>query len=503
VQREAVTMAAEIIAGRSKPTHRIATRIAGLDLALHGGLVQGGMYLLLGAPGTGKTTLANQIAFGHAATGGRTVYLTLLAESHAHMLTNLEELEFFDPKRVGTGVCYLGGYLALRDRKLPGLLELLHRVLVDRLPDFLIVDGMSATHAQQPTEIALKEFVAELQALASMAGCTTLLLSSGETSMGYGPERTMVDGILELTLDIVRHRPVRELRVLKLRSSDHWIGPHAITLDRRGISVTPCTEQRYVRSGDIRPSDGETIETGIAGLDSMLSGGLASASVTLLTGSAGTGKTLFGLHMLARSAQRALPGLYVGFYEAPSELLRDADAAGIRLRDALGSGIVEMHWQVPSRHALDVLADRILDDVSRRAVRCVVIDGIGGLRQACTDAERLPRFFVAFANELRARGVATIVTDEDRRSRASDAGLQRDDLSALVDNILVLEHVVVDTARRRLVSVVKQRGAAHDPEPREVFLGTDGISVADSAESAAAIVRARRSFRRGVGTDAG
>ena len=47
-----------------------ATGIAGLDQVLHGGFPVGGAYLVAGTPGTGKTTLGNQLAFVHAARGG-------------------------------------------------------------------------------------------------------------------------------------------------------------------------------------------------------------------------------------------------------------------------------------------------------------------------------------------------------------------------------------------------------------------------------------------------
>ena len=53
---------------------RRATAVPGLDEILHGGLFEGGVYILEGPPGVGKTTLANQIAYqAHAHDGTKTI----------------------------------------------------------------------------------------------------------------------------------------------------------------------------------------------------------------------------------------------------------------------------------------------------------------------------------------------------------------------------------------------------------------------------------------------
>ena len=60
---------------------RVPTHVSGLDRVLGGGLLTGDTYLIAGPPGTGKTTLGNQLAFRHAAAGGRVVFATLLVPS--------------------------------------------------------------------------------------------------------------------------------------------------------------------------------------------------------------------------------------------------------------------------------------------------------------------------------------------------------------------------------------------------------------------------------------
>ena len=75
---------------------RVPSGVPGLDAILRGGFLKAGIFIIQGSPGAGKTILANQICFHHAAAGGRALYVTLLAESHSRMLLHLGQLRFFD-----------------------------------------------------------------------------------------------------------------------------------------------------------------------------------------------------------------------------------------------------------------------------------------------------------------------------------------------------------------------------------------------------------------------
>ena len=70
-----------------QPLTRVPTGVAQLDIILDGGFLKGGSYIVAGAPGTGKTIFGNQACFNHVAAGAKALYVTLLAESHARMIS--------------------------------------------------------------------------------------------------------------------------------------------------------------------------------------------------------------------------------------------------------------------------------------------------------------------------------------------------------------------------------------------------------------------------------
>src|ERR1700745_622220 len=106
---------------------RVSTGIAGLDTILGGGVFEGGLCIIQGAPGAGKTILGNQICFHHVAEGGRALYVTLLAENHARMMLHIGQLRFFDERLIPDRVYYISAFRVLEESGLSAVLDLLRR----------------------------------------------------------------------------------------------------------------------------------------------------------------------------------------------------------------------------------------------------------------------------------------------------------------------------------------------------------------------------------------
>ena len=479
---------------------RISTGVTGLNALLNGGLVAGGVYLIMGRPGTGKTTLGNQACFTHVQNGARAVYVTLLAETHTRMLRNLTSMAFFSAESIGTQIAYVGAYLVLRERKLSGLLALLRRVLADEKPSLLVLDGLTQASALGEPDSAMKEFVAELQVLSDMSRCTTLVLANMNASSAAGAEHSMVDGMFELTLDRNANRTVREIEVLKFRGGEHMLGRHDLEITQSGIVVRPRTEQLLARRTQLaQATHYRRVPTGVANLDSMLGGGFLASSSTMLLGFSGSGKTILSTHFLDAGAKHQEPGLYFGFYESPERLIESAEHMGLPLRGAVESGLVDIMWQPALRYGLDQLGERLLDNVQRRSVRRVVIDGIDGFRQGAAYPERTIRFVTAIINELRANDITVLVTEETQKIFGPEVEVRVQGLSALVDNIILLEYMDVGAELRRFLSIVKQRGSGHEHHVRELLITDHGIQLAPDESSASEILKNEVRVRRPPG----
>jgi circadian clock protein KaiC len=473
---------------------RVPSRVPGLDAVLCGGLLQGGLYMVQGPPGAGKTILANQILYSRAAADGdRALFVTVLGESHGRMLAHLRPMRFFDPALLPERVTYLSAYQALDDDGLKGLATLLRREVQGRAATLLVLDGMSAVEAKAGAGFELKRFTHELQTLASAANCTMLLLTtaSGATT---APEHTMVDGLIELRQRLYGVRTERRLLVHKLRGSGFLEGEHAYRITRTGVTVFPRVEALLAMPTRRDSPPQARVSSGITSLDAMLGGGLPAATMTALVGPSGAGKTTLGLQFLEGSSADE-PGLLFGCYEPPERLRLKAATMGFDLAAAERRGDVELLWHPTGEHLLDGLAHQLLDAIRRRGVKRLVIDGVSGFQQAAVEPERIVRFWSALSNELRALGATTLHTLEMPELVGADIRVPVSGMSSLAEVMVLLRYVELRSRLYRLVSLFKVREGAFDPTIREFAITGAGIVVGEPFEGVEAVLS-------GMGRDA-
>ena len=463
---------------------RFSSGIPGLDRILDGGFFVGGVYLVEGVPGSGKTILANQICFHHAKNSGRALYVTLLAESHSRLLQHLQGLTFFDPEAIPERLTYVSGFRVLEDEGLKGMMDLLRKELRSHHASLVVLDGFAAVGESAESDNAFKKLVHELQVHAGLARCTFFLLSSGVATT-VQPVHTMVDGLVRLTDHVFGVRAERELQVQKFRGSNYLRGIHTFNISDRGIDVYPRIEAMKDTGAD--PAIGERLSLGVPKLDAMLSGGLMSETTTMLLGPTGVGKTCLGYTFLAQSNEQQ-PGLLFTFYETPARARHKAAGLGLDFDGLMERGALEIQWQPPVESSLDRVGNRILEAVERRQVRRLFIDGFNALEHCAAYPERIPQFFAALAQRLRSRGVTTVYSAEIHDIFAPHITPPAIGLSPLLESLIVMRFSEIDARLRRVISVMKLRDSGFDSRLCEFEITHAGVKVSDTLPDAEAML---------------
>jgi circadian clock protein KaiC len=470
---------------------RIPTGIPGLDALIEGGLLVGGVYLVQGPPGAGKTILANQLCCHQARSGRRAIYFTLLSESHTGMFSHLERMAFFCKDLIGDALVYFSGYKVSEDEGLTGLARLVGQAMTDRSPSVVVIDGFMTVSEAAVTPSELKQFVRQVQTFSASIGCTTLLLSSARTGVAFQPEHTIVDGIIELSDDLTGLQSLRHLQIHKMRGTHQIRGQHTIEINDQGIAVHPRFEAETARLGrpGHRPGgDSERRGFGIPELDAMMRGGLPGGSITMLLGASGVGKTTLALQFLSAGARAGETGLYFGMSEQPESLIAKSKRIQLGLEEGIDAGKIHLAWERPIEGVLDVLANRLFEQICETGATRLCIDGMHSLFRTVDFPERMRAVAAALAEGLTSLGVTTVYTLETAELVAADGAAIRapiDDLSAMAHNVVFCRLVERDGQFDRMLAIIKMRDSDYDRRIRELTITDRGIVLAPGRRAAA------------------
>jgi len=455
---------------------RVSTGIDGLDRVLEGGLPKNALHIIAGVPGTGKTTVAQQIAFANAREDRPALILTTMAEPLPKLVTYLQELDFVSPQRIGTEVVFESLEEDLKDRpsRLAGrLLELIQR----HRPGLIIIDSFKAIGDVVSELGQWRGILFEIAGVLGAYDATAILVGEyTEAEMAGAVEFAVADGVLELRREQRGSRDERLLRVAKMRGSDFLDGHHAFTISRAGVWVYP----RLV--GPRQPMtyvpDPERIPSGIIGLDEMIETGWLRGTSTLVIGPAGAGKTMLGLHFLRRGVEDGEATLMVTFQETPTQLRRAIRSLGWNDRELVDSGKFALLYRSPVELQIDTIVHEIFRRIEEDGVRRVVVDALGDLERAAGDPARFSDYVYALAQHLATRQVSSmfmleavgpVLAGQTNRSEAEKT-------VHIVDNLLSL-NMTLGGELRRSIRIIKSRGSAHDGEERILRIGTNGLEI--------------------------
>jgi circadian clock protein KaiC len=211
----------------------------------------------------------------------------------------------------------------------------------------------------------------------------------------------------------------------------------------------------------------QRVEVGIPGFDLLALGGLPHGRTTLLSGSAGSGKTVFGLQFLATGARElGDPGVLVTFEERPEDVIANAESFGWDLDRLLEERRLVIVDARPDLGAVvsrgfdfGGLSSRIAHALGQVHGRRLFIDPIDALLQQFSAAIEVRRALRALVSELRSLGATTLLAAERLGGNGRVARHGAEEFA--VDSVVVLRNEREGEYRRRTVEILKLRGGAH------------------------------------------
>jgi circadian clock protein KaiC len=458
-------------------TDRIATGCVGLDEILNGGIPANTISVVMGAPGTGKTILAEGIAFCNATEQHPALYLTTLSEPLEKFIFHGQNYTFFDVAKVGKAVIYEDLALMVRESGIEKLPDIVTDLLVKYKPSLLFIDSFKALTELLPSTAERRTAIYDLATVLSAYSCTTFLIGEYSEEMTTDlPEFAIADVVLSLMKYSTNVREQRFLRVEKLRGSDSVSGMHAFALSKDGVQMYPRLLSPR-RAPSYEPKV-ERVNSGIAGLDDMIDQGFWRGSTTLVAGPSGSGKTILSLHFIAEGVRRGEPGLYVGFQENPSQMARIMQNLGWNATELLENGNFELMYRSPVEMQLDAVASDVFERVRAGKVKRVVIDALGDLERCSIDRQRFADFIYALTQWFAVENVTCMMTvevpDLFEVHNVSD-----EEISNMSDNLVLLGFTKGEEMHRT-IRIIKTRGSNHNNRQHFLEINDKGAVVKKS-----------------------
>ena len=460
---------------------RLSTGVRNLDEILSGGMPIGSLTVFAGTPGSGKTILSQQIAFQNANQESKAIFFQTLSEPTAKTLKYLRQFDFFDQKKIDDGyIEFIDLGDILRMDGLEKAIALLMTHVKRFRPSFVVIDSFKVFEDLAKSQGELRKFTYEVAINLMAWDCTTLLLGEfSQEEVDTNPLFSIVDGVIRLKHYAESGEEQRFIQVSKMRGTNHSRDEHTFTINSAGLEIyaprvtirrDPGTDRKMTGNGPERAA------LGIPTLDELLGEGIPWGSSVLVSGVAGSGKTILCLEFIYRGAvDFNEKGIFFSFEETPERLITAAHGMGWELKEQIEMGNIEIVF-VPQT---EILIERDLlmmkEKIEKMGAKRVAIDSVSVFvhKIQSPQAVREKIFQVATLVQM-AQAVGFFATDiHYGENQISRFGVEE----TVVDGVLLLTAIENGLKRERHLEVYKLRNTAHSSGRHPMFIEHGGIKI--------------------------
>ncbi|WP_156459616.1 ATPase domain-containing protein [Brevundimonas sp. Root1279] len=471
--------------------------IQGLDDILAGGLARDRVYLLEGAPGTGKTTAAMSFLLEGARRGEAGLYITLseteeelrgTATSHGWSLEGVDIFELVPPESL-LDEQQQQSLLYSSDLELGETTRMIFESVEAKKPRRVVIDSLSEIRLLAQSSLRYRRQVLALKHYFAKHGATVLLLDDLTTDVNDKTVHSVAHGVIqlqELAPEYGAER--RRVRIIKYRGRRFRGGYHDFTIKTGGLEIYP----RIVASEHRSHFSRTAVSSGVIELDELLGGGIERGSSCLILGPAGTGKSLFAINFAIAAIDRGERAALFIFDEELGLLYDRMGKLGIDLEGLRDAGHLVIEQIDAAELSPGEFAARVRRCVTEQKIQTVVIDSLNGYQAAMPQEQFLILHIHELLQYLNRQGASTFLT-------VAQHGLVGEmkapvDVTYLADTVILLRYFEALGNVRRAVSVIKKRSGRHEKTIREFNIGDEGLTLGEPLSGFQGVLRGVPNF---------
>ena len=449
----------------------ISTGIEGLDEILGGGVLSPSTTFIVGTPGTGRTTLGIQSLCAAAKKGEKVLYVAISSKTEASIRQILSRYSFFEEN---INIRTFNVSSVERD-PLTMLVEL-GNIVNSLKPKWILIDSVTPIGFGFP-EAERRRFMYSLNS--AINEWNAVVYFTGTLEMENAKSNVIsdiVDNIIYLSQNFDAWNTKRYIRLIKVSGMSSIHGEHTFEIGTDGISIYP---KDIVLANDPIRASTERISSGVPLLDEMIGGGLLKGTSNLLAGSTGTGKTVFGLHLIVEGAKKGETGIILSFEETPEELYSNAANFGWDLKGMEEKGIIKIIHALPASLDPNKHMAQIKAAIKEIGAQRVLLDTIEGFDYAISNPAERTQHIAALTRLFRNQGVTALfncLTMENTEfPKISDI-----QMTPIADTIITLKQDLKSDNLQKSLSVIKMRGSDHKKGHAMYDINSNGFTIKKS-----------------------
>ncbi len=454
--------------------------IAGFDEIADGGLPRGGVTVVLGGAGAGKTIFGIQVLATGARDHQEPGILVAFEESAARIIDNTASFSWGGDAL--DGLCILDAQISQAVEQggefdLHGLLGLVAAKAEQIGARRVVFDGLDVLLGYLGDSGLVRREVLRLRDWAHESGLSTIVTAKADAvearpTADYDFLQFMADCVVTLHHRVFESTALRFIRVAKYRGAGHSSNEVPMTITSRGLEVAGNTPIELVH-----PASSERTSTGVERLDAMLAGGYHRGSSILITGVPGTAKTSLAAAFTVAAAMRGERTVYVSFDEAPAQIVRNVHSIGIDFAPHIAAGSLRLYSLRARSEGPEAHVARIRALLREHRPHNLVLDPLSALRNRSreADAEDAALQVIDYAKSL---GITLVSTS----LLANPVPLSEHTplrVSTIADTWMHVSYVSQGGERNRALTIIKARGTSHSNQVRELVLSEHGVTLAD------------------------
>lgn len=455
------------------------TGIQGLDDITMGGLPKNRPTLLLGNTGCGKTIMAMEFIVNGIVKYDEPAVFMAFEEKADELVMNVKSMGFNLDKHLADNRVYLEHMQISRDEILEtgkydiqGLFVRLEQAINKVKAKRVVLDSLDTLFYGFDYRILRSEFKRLFSWLKEKKVTAIITAEIGDTFLTrHGLGEYVADCVIILDNRVKDQIATRRIRIVKYRGSIHGHNEYPFIIDEKGIIIFPIISEPL----DHKISS-KVISTGIKDLDEMFGKkGYYIGSTTLISGTAGTGKTSLAAAFAINACQEKEQCLYCAFEESPNQIMRNMRSIGFHIEPLVKSGHLRFYSSRPTIENLELHFISIRNIVKEIKPSVIILDPITNLMSEGPNSGirlMLTRLVDFFKTEQITVIFTAAITEKLIERNPSDEGI-----SSMVDTWILVQDAEAHAARKRTCSVLKSRGMSHSKMVKEFVISNRGISL--------------------------